>query len=49
MRHALLALRESLQSSSEGLTTQNCAIGIIGENMTFQILQDEAVKPYVCI
>jgi 20S proteasome subunit alpha 6 len=44
--HALRALRETLPNETE-LTRKNCSIGIVGNDRNFQILDDDAVKPYL--
>ncbi|KAH3757388.1 Proteasome subunit alpha type-1 [Pelomyxa schiedti] len=53
IHHALMALKESLQTSSkeggpaEGLTPQNCALGIVGQDTPFHIVNDDALCPYL--
>lgn len=47
IRHALLAVRESLASSAEGLTIKNCSVGIVGENQPFEILEGDRLQAYV--
>jgi len=47
IKHALTALRETLQSSSEGLTSQNCSVGIVGKDQTFEILEDDKLAPFL--
>lgn len=47
IKHALLALRETTQSSSEPLNFKNCSIGIVGINQPFIILEESKIQPYV--
>jgi len=47
IKHALLALRETIQSSSDGLTAKNCSIGIVGENQKLEILEGDKLKVYL--
>lgn len=47
IRHGLKALRETMQSKSEGLTIKNCSVGIVGENQAFTILEGAALQPYL--
>eukprot|EP01105_Mastigella_eilhardi_P007045 TRINITY_DN18513_c0_g1_i1.p1 TRINITY_DN18513_c0_g1~~TRINITY_DN18513_c0_g1_i1.p1 ORF type:complete len:255 (-),score=77.72 TRINITY_DN18513_c0_g1_i1:57-722(-) len=47
IKHTLLALRESLQTSAEGLTTQNCALGVVGADCPFKIIRGDAMKQYL--
>ncbi len=47
IKHGLTALSETLQSSSEGLNTKNCSVGIVGENQPFLILEGAQLQPYV--
>jgi hypothetical protein len=47
VKHALTALRETVQSSTEGLTSQNCSISIIGLNTPFLLIEEDKLKPYV--
>ena len=47
IRHAVKALRESVQSGSEGLTAANCAVGVVGKDLPFSLLEEDAVRPYV--
>ena len=47
IRHALLSLRETCGSQSEGLTSANTTLGIVGEGEKFTILEDELLQPYV--
>src|SRR5690349_8601257 len=47
IKHSLLALRETIQSSSDGLTSKNCSVGIVGENRSFTILDNAQLQPYV--
>jgi len=46
IKHALLALREATQTN-EPLSTKNCSIGIVGENMPFTIIQGNQLQPYL--
>lgn len=47
VRHGVRALRESVQSGGEGLNPANCAIGVVGPEMPFTILEDDAIRPYL--
>jgi len=47
IKHSLLALRETLQSSSDGLTAKNCSVGIVGENHDLKILEGDALASYL--
>jgi 20S proteasome subunit alpha 6 len=47
INHGLLALRETLQSSSEGLNTKNVSIGIVGEDQKFEILEGSKLQTYL--
>jgi len=47
IKHGLTALRETLQSSSEGLNTKNCSVGIVGVNQQFQIIEGTKLQPYL--
>jgi 20S proteasome subunit alpha 6 len=47
IKHALLALRETTQSSSEPLNFKNCSIGIVGINQPFIILEESKIQPYL--
>jgi len=47
IKHALLALRETCGSQSEGLTTNNTAIGIVGVDQKFHIIEHDELKPYL--
>lgn len=45
--HGLLALRETIQSSVEGLNIKNCSVGIVGYNQPFEILESAKLQPYL--
>jgi len=47
IRHALFALRETTQSSSEGLTSKNCAVGIVGIDRKYEILDSGRLQTYL--
>lgn len=47
IKHALTALRETVQSSTEPLSSQNCAVSIVGLGHNFTIIEDEKLKPYL--
>jgi len=47
VKHGLIALRETLQSSSDGLSIKNCSVGIVGENHNFEILEGQQLQPYL--
>jgi 20S proteasome subunit alpha 6 len=47
IKHALLALRETIQSSSDGLTAKNCSVGIVGENHKLEILEGDKLNVYL--
>jgi len=49
IKHSLLALRETLQSSSDGLTAKNCSVGIVGENQKFEILEGDGLNAYLSV
>ena len=46
IKHALLALRETLGTGSE-LTSSNAAVAFVSADDTLTILEDEAIAPYV--
>jgi len=46
VKHSLLALRETIQSS-DGLTAKNCSIGIVGENQKLEILEGDRLTVYL--
>ena len=46
VKHGLLALRETLQQDKE-LNTSNVSLGIVGEDETFNLIEDEALKQYL--
>jgi len=48
IKHALLSLREATQTN-EPLSTKNCSIGIVGENMSFTIIEGVALQPYLSV
>lgn len=47
IKHALLALRETTQSSSDGINQKNCTLAVVGLNQKFQIFEGEQLAPYV--
>mmetsp|Transcript_6175 Transcript_6175/g.8615 ORF Transcript_6175/g.8615 Transcript_6175/m.8615 type:complete len:250 (-) Transcript_6175:45-794(-) len=47
IHHSLVALRETTQSASEGLTIKNCSVGIVGQNRKFEILEGQALANYI--
>eukprot|EP01117_Protostelium_nocturnum_P001203 TRINITY_DN11529_c0_g1_i1.p1 TRINITY_DN11529_c0_g1~~TRINITY_DN11529_c0_g1_i1.p1 ORF type:complete len:252 (-),score=41.07 TRINITY_DN11529_c0_g1_i1:157-912(-) len=47
IKHALLALRETVQSSSDGINQKNCSICVVGLGENFQILEGESLAPYL--
>jgi hypothetical protein len=49
IKHGLTALSETIQSSSEGLNTKNCSVGIVGENLPFQLIEGAKLQPYVSL
>jgi len=46
IQHGLLALRETLQSSDE-LSIKNCAVGIVGLNQSFELLEGTRLQSYL--
>jgi len=46
IKHALLALRETLSTGQE-LSAANVAVGYVGKEGGFTILEDETISPYV--
>ena len=46
IKHALLALRETLATGSD-LTAQNVAVGYVGLEGGFTILEDDAIAPHL--
>ncbi|RNA18806.1 proteasome subunit alpha type-1 [Brachionus plicatilis] len=46
IKHALRALRDTLPNEIE-LTTKNCSLGIVGQDLPFTIFDDEKIKPYL--
>src|SRR3712207_1971153 len=49
IRHSLLALRETIQSSADGLNAKNCSVGIVGENQKFEILEGQRLQSFVTL
>eukprot|EP00727_Mastigamoeba_balamuthi_P009529 m51a1_g5199 putative 20s proteasome subunit c2 (250) ;mRNA; r:211734-213049 len=47
IKHGIAALRESIQSGSDGLTEANCSVGVVGLNTPFTILEDTALRGYL--
>jgi 20S proteasome subunit alpha 6 len=47
VKHSLIALRETLQSSADGLNLKNCSVGIVGENRNFEILEGQKLQSYL--
>jgi len=47
IKHGLLALRETLASASDGLTVNNCEVGIVGEDHKFELIQGTKLQPYL--
>jgi len=47
IKHALKSLRETLQSSSDGLNMKNCAVGIVGKDHVFEILEGAKLQKYL--
>jgi len=47
IRHALTALRETIGSQGEGLSTKNASIGIVGVNYPFRIIEGAEIQPYI--
>ncbi|KAF2073154.1 hypothetical protein CYY_005543 [Polysphondylium violaceum] len=45
--HGLRALRETIPNSDTGLNSKNVAIGIVGENQPFKIIEEENAQPYL--
>lgn len=46
IKHALRALRDTLPNEIE-LTTKNCSLGIVGQDVSFTIFDDDKIKPYL--
>jgi len=44
IEHALTALRETLGSQSEGLTSKNCSVAVVGENQQYRILDPSDIQ-----
>jgi len=49
IKHGLFALRETIQSSADGLNSKNCAICVVGDNHNVQIIEDSKLQPYLAI
>lgn len=49
IQHGLKALRESLPTGSEPLCAENCAIGVVGKDTPFHVIENEAMAPHVCL
>jgi len=47
IKHALLALRETTQSSSEGINQKNVVLAIVGKNQPLTIIEHEQLAPYL--
>jgi len=47
IKHGLLALRETVQSSTEGLNSKNCSVGIVGLNQPYETLEGAKLQPYL--
>ena len=47
IKHALLALRETISPEGEKLNSQNATIAVVGKDIPFTILENEAIEPYV--
>jgi len=45
IKHALTALKGTSQTGS--LTSKNCAVGYLGKNKSFTVLEDDDIKDYV--
>jgi len=49
IKHALMALRETVQATSEvdSLTSKNVSIGVVGKGTAFHIIESSALQPYL--
>jgi len=47
IKHSLTALRETTQSSSEGLTAKNCSVGIVGDHQPFTTIEGAKLSTYL--
>jgi len=47
IKHALKSLSETMQSSSDGLNIKNCAVGIVGKDHVFEILEGAKLQKYL--
>lgn len=47
IKHGLLALRETIQSSSDGLNIKNCSVAIVGKDQSFLLLEGASLQPYL--
>lgn len=47
IKHALLALRETISPEGEKLNSQNATIAVVGKDIPFTILENEAIEPYL--
>lgn len=45
IRHALLAIKESVQDTK--LSSKNCSVAIVGKDENFTILEDEDLQPHI--
>jgi len=47
IRHGLLALRETLQTEEDTLTSKNVSVGIVGEGQKFEIIEGAALQVHL--
>jgi len=47
VKHALVALKETTGQQSEGLTSKNCAVGVVGEDQKFVTFEGASLQPYL--
>ena len=47
IKHALFAIRETTQSSSDGINAQNVSVAVVGEKKNFEILEGSALQQYL--
>jgi 20S proteasome subunit alpha 6 len=47
IRHALLALRETIGSQGEGLSAKNASVAVVGLNSSFRIIEGADIQAYI--
>lgn len=47
IRHSLFAIRETTQSSSDGINSQNITVAFVGQKKSFTILEGSDLQPFL--